>query len=156
MRKIILFVAVALAATTAIAVRWGNGAQSLPAIEQSRVVQDKCEFDADLAFREWLEKRKAEAAFWDEDVGKLTANYHSYFSPTLHHCLMLIEETASSERGVERVSFIVDLTKQHEYAFYLANKNEVVVCELKPTAHYETFCKTRSEFDDFVAAYMGE
>jgi hypothetical protein len=33
---------------------------------------------------------------------------------------------------------------------------ELVVCELKPTVIQPTLCKTRDEFDNFVAAYMDE
>lgn len=145
-----------IAGMMAIAALWADRAQSLAVQEQSRVLQARCEFDANIAFREWFEMRNAEARFWDEDLEKLTADYHSYFSPGLRHCLMLVEQTASSKRGFERVSFIVDLTEQREYAFYLADKNDVVVCELKPTVHHESLCKARDEFDNFIAAYMGE
>jgi hypothetical protein len=69
---------------------------------------------------------------------------------------MLVEESASKKGELERVSFIVDITEQREYAYYLADNNEVVVCELKPTVNHETFCETRDEFDNFVAAYMDD
>ena len=146
----------ASAAIMAIVVSWGAGAQSLTVQEQSHVLQDKCEFHANLAFREWFEYRKAEAHFWDEDLERLTADYHSYYSTRLRHCLMLVEESALSKRCLERVSFIVDITEQREYAYYLADNDEVVVCELKPTINHETFCQTREEFDNLVAAYMDE
>jgi hypothetical protein len=148
--------AAAIAAMTAIVVSWGAGAQSLAVQEGLHVLQDKCEFHANLAFREWFEYRKAEARFWDEDLERLTADYHSNYSTRLRHCLMLVEESALSKQGLARVSFIVDITEQREYAFYQADQNEVIVCELKPTVNQETFCKTRDEFDNFVTTYMDE
>jgi hypothetical protein len=69
---------------------------------------------------------------------------------------MLVEESASSKQGLSRVSFIFDIADRREYAFYLADENKIIVCELKQTADHETFCKTRDEFNNFVAAYMGE
>lgn len=131
-------------------------APSIAAQQQPRVVQDKCEFRANIAFREWFELRKAEAEFWDEDVENLAADYHGYYSGRLQRCLMLVEESASSKRGLERVSFVVDITEQREYAYYLADNNEVVICELKPAINHEIFCKNRDEFNVFVAARMDE
>ena len=156
MWKIISCAVAAIAVTMAIVASWGTGAQSPAVQEQSSVPGDKCEFHADLAVREWFELRKAEAHFWDENLEKLTADYHSYYSSRLRHCLVLVEESASSKRGLERVSFVVDITEQREYAYYLADNNDVVVCELKPAITHETFCKTRNEFDNFIAAYMDE
>ncbi len=146
----------AATAIFAIVASRGPAVPSIAAQEQPRVLEDKCEFRADIAFREWFELRKAEAEFWDEDVENLTADYHGYYSGRLHHCLMLVEESASSKRGLERVSFVVDITEQREYAYYLADNNAVVICELKPAFNHEIFCKNRDEFDDFVAAYMDE
>ena len=148
--------AAAIATMTAIVVSWGAEAQSLAVQERLHVLQDKCEFHANLAFREWFEYREAAAYFWDEDVERLTADYHSHYSTRLRQCLMLVEESASKNGGLERVSFIVDIPEQREYAYYLADNNEVVVCELKPTVIQQTLCKTRDEFDNFVAAYMDE
>ncbi len=118
-------------------------------------LQGKCEFRANLEFREWLEDRKAEAHFWDEDLERLTADYHSYHNSRLHHCLMLVEESALSKQGLSRVSFIFDLTDRRDYAFYLADENKVIVGELKPTTNHESFCKTRDEFNNFVTSIHG-
>ncbi len=138
------------AVIAAVLVGQGAGAQSLV------VVQDKCDFHANLEFREWLDDRKAEANFWDEDLERLTADYHSYYNTTLQHCLMLVEESASSKQGLSRVSFIFDIANRREYAFYLSDENKVIVCELKPTGSCKTFRDQRDEFNNFVAAYMGE
>ncbi len=152
----IISCACAATALIAIVASWGRAAPSVAVREQPGVVQDKCEFRANIAFREWFELRKAEAQFWNEDVDNLTADYHGYYSGRLQSCLILVEESASSKRGLERVSFVVDITGQREYAYYLADNNEVVVCELKPAINHQSFCKTRNEFDDFIAAYMDE
>lgn len=53
--------AAAIAAMTAIVVSWGAEAQSLAVQERLHVLQDKCEFHANLAFPEWFEYREAAA-----------------------------------------------------------------------------------------------
>ncbi len=80
----IISCASAATAIIAIVASWGPPVQSVAgheqprALQDTRVLQDKCEFRANLAFREWFELRKAEAEFWDEDVENLTADYHGY------------------------------------------------------------------------------
>ena len=62
---------------------------------------------------------------------------------------------SSSDEDFSRTSYVVDATKpQREYAFYRDIGKTVLVCELVPSAAHMTICKSRKEFNVFVAKYM--
>ena len=60
----------------------------------------------------------------------------------------------------QRQSILVDANERRHYAIYIETqlaaepKPKLDVCELIPGMRLKTVCRTREEFDAFVATYM--
>lgn len=112
------------------------------------------------------EKNKADAAVTELLEGKpAESTYQSHYNTKLKQCLMLIKRSRdfSLDKTMLYEWYLVDAVERRYYAFYGENmryeggpKRTFESCELTPSLRQKTLCKTREEFDAFVAEYMEE
>jgi hypothetical protein len=98
------------------------------------------------------------------------ADYKSHYNAKLEKCMMLITRSeVFSDVGVAwKQWFLVDAIERRYFATYAEGKLidpelakrtgqrnvETPSCELTPSIRQKTICKTRAEFEAFVAEYM--
>jgi hypothetical protein len=151
-KTVALFVLIALAAC------------ANPAHSQSLDVQERCAAEADNTFRQ-LESEHGAKYDFATLIPRAVGNFQSHYNTRLNRCLLLVSRVtvippAANLSNQLRQSFLVDANERRYYASYvetqLASETEPKIdrCELRPTILYKTVCKTRSEFDAFVAAYL--
>jgi hypothetical protein len=138
-------------------------------------LQDKCASQARKSFQELLDEIKAvNSKVLQLLGGELSSStYQSHYNAKLNRCLMLMtvfyNYPGDQHNAVD--VFLLDANERRFYATYgekmsyeaaLAEhtgkkvSGDVVVCELTPSLRQKTLCKTRVEFDGFVAGYMEE
>ena len=131
---------------------------------QTLDLQAMCATQARKAFQEW-EKDQNEPKY-KSSFPLVSADYQSHYNTKIKKCLVLIEANHSATKN-EQISTSVLLTDAFErrvYANYLwiSRPNKMywevppMTCELLPSLRDQKQCKTREEFDAFVADYMEE
>ena len=140
---------------------WGTAAYS-----QSLDLQERCASNARKTFQELEDESRAK---YDPStlVQKAVSNYQSHYNTRLNRCLILIHRLSvlplsTNLSNQARQSILVDANERRYYATYIETqlaeetKSKVEKCELRPGARQQTICKTREEFDGFVARYLEE
>ena len=131
---------------------------------QSLDVQERCASQARKAFQELEEVNRAEYS-QSTLIRKGVSDYQSHYNTKLDRCLMLIHRRSfvplsANLSDQQRQSVLVDANERRYYAIYVEtqlaveSKPRVDVCELVPGMRLKTVCKTRDEFDAFVATYI--
>ena len=122
------------------------------AVAQPLTQQAQCAAQAKTEYveaqAEWKQKRGGAQV--------VTSNYSSHYNTKLQKCLMLLSMTTTSETHKDAEIFtLTDAYERRGYAFYFSEGGDARPnCFLWPT-HTETiYCKTRAEFDEFIASYM--
>jgi hypothetical protein len=138
-------------------------------------LQEKCASQARKSFQELLDEIKADNSKLLQLLGGelSSSTYQSHYNGKLNRCLMLMTvgyNYSADHYNAEDV-FLVDANERRIFATYGERKSyeaalaehagkkvsgDVVVCELAPSLRQKTACKTRVEFDAFVAGYMEE
>lgn len=131
---------------------------------QSLDVQERCASQARKAFQELEDENRAR---YDQStlIQKGVSDYQSHYNTKLDRCLMLIHRRSfiplsASLSDQQRQSVLVDANERRYYAIYFETqlavepKPKIGMCELVPGMRLKTVCKTREEFDAFVASYM--
>ncbi len=94
----------------------------------------------------------------------ISGDYQSHYNVKLGKCLMLIERTDMLDSQSITTAYVVDANERRQYAIYVWMSREgkkywevpPMACELTPSFREKRSCKTREEFDDFIAPYMEE
>ena len=90
----------------------------------------------------------------------LSSHYQSHYNINLKRCLVLIEThrfMAGFNTNAHSVT-LLDAHDKNQYGKYLlfSSHDVPVKCELSPPHQQMTICKSRAQFDAFVAKYMTE
>jgi len=90
----------------------------------------------------------------------LSSRYQSHYNINLKRCLVLIEThrfMAGFNTNAHSVT-LLDAHDKNQYGKYLlfSSHDVPVKCELSPPHQQMTICKSRAQFDTFVAKYMTE
>jgi len=131
---------------------------------QSLEVQELCASQARKAFQEFESQHSAEYRA-STLMQRGASDYQSHYNTKLDRCLMLIHRKsfvplAASLSDQQRQSILIDANERRTYAVYIetqlaAEPNpKLDKCELVPGMRLKTVCRTRDEFDAFVAAYI--
>jgi hypothetical protein len=131
---------------------------------QSLDVQERCASQARKAFQEQEDENRARSN-QSTLIQKGVSNYQSHYHTKLDRCLMLIDRRSfvplsTNLSDQQRQSVLVDANERRHYAIYIETqlavetKPRIDLCELVPGMRLKTVCKTREEFDAFVATYM--
>lgn len=138
---------------------------------QSLDVQERCASLARTTFEELEREAKANQSklLGENSSG---ASYQSHYNVKLHRCFMFVSKSeVFSEVGIaSHTWFLIDAVERRFLGAYTEGKvidserakrtgqrNSLVpTCELTPTFGQKSLCKTREEFDAFVAGYMDE
>jgi hypothetical protein len=134
-----------------------------PAHAQTLDQQERCAMEAKRSFQEIQAHDLAE----QKQVGgqRTSADYQSHYNTKTGKCLMLVETTDMLAGGTSSTTaYLMDANERRQYATYLwmSRKDKKywevppTVCELDPSLREKQTCKTREEFDGFVAGYLEE
>lgn len=142
-----------------------SAARSQSSLDQ----QAQCAALAKKSFEEFESEAKANA---EKLLGEriLGADYQSHYNSRLEKCFMLINQASnlSAIGTILHQYFLLDAIERRYYGSYGFNQvadrslaertgqTKYEWCELEPTMGQKTVCKTRKEFDAFVAKYMDE
>jgi hypothetical protein len=130
---------------------------------QSLDQQERCASQAKRSFQE----RQASDLAEQKQVGgnRISADYQSHYDTKIGKCLMLVETNDMISGGTSSITaYLIDANERRPYASYvwMSRKDKKywevppVACELSPSLRDKRDCKTREEFDAFVAKYMDE
>ena len=138
--------------------------QGAIAQSQSLTVQEQCASQARKTFQE-LETESRAQYDPSTSVSRGISDYQNHYNAKLDKCLMLINRRSPvplSENlsDQQRQSILIDANERRRYASYVetqlaAEPNpKLDKCELVPAMRLKTVCKSREEFEAFVAPYM--
>ena len=133
---------------------------------QSLDVQERCASQARRAFQDLENENRAEYNQSTSIHGGVS-DYQSHYNTKLDRCLVLIHRKSfiplsSNLSDQQRQSFLLDANERRYYAIYIETQlaaepqPKLDKCELAPGMRLKSACKTRDEFDAFVATYMEE
>lgn len=136
---------------------------------QSLDMQARCASLARKTFEDFENEAKAnQTALLGESHG--SADYQTHYNTKLKKCMMLItrSQVFSAVGTAWTFWFLEDAVERRFFATYsearlldpeLAKRTgqrNLPICELTPSVRQKTLCKTREEFDAFVAEFMEE
>jgi hypothetical protein len=147
------------ALTTALTVIFIANAGHAQTLDQ----QEKCAIEAKRSYQDIQAHDLAE----QKQVGgqRISADYQSHYNTKTGKCLMLVETTDMLGGGTSSTAaYLMDANERRPYATYLwmSRKDKKywdvppTACELNPSLREKRTCKTREEFDGFVAGYLEE
>jgi hypothetical protein len=127
-------------------------------------LQATCAAQAKKAFDDWESKFQKGADAAGEKYKTVSRNYQSYYNSKLNKCFVLVETNRMLGEDSITSVYLADPYERRTYADYLwiwrENKGYSETppskCELVPSLREKRDCKTREEFDAFVAGYMEE
>jgi hypothetical protein len=125
--------------------------------------QERCAVQAKRSFQERQARDLAEI----KQMGgsqRISGDYQSHYFTKTGKCLMLIETTDMMGGTSSNTAYLIDANEGRSYATYvwMSRKDKKywevppTACELSPSLRDKKNCKTREEFDAFVAGYMEE
>jgi hypothetical protein len=105
---------------------------------------------------------QAEAAFQEYKGGAHppgSSDYQSHYNKILNKCFILVNQQSELNKQPAMAIELYDAIERRVLASYIQltkeGKQYQLNCELKPTPQEkETICKSKQEFDAFVAKYM--
>ena len=136
---------------------------------QSLDLQERCASLARKTFEDFENEAKANQS---NLLGtKISgADYQTHYNTKLKKCMILIAQSLdfSAVGTASNLWFLEDAIERRGFATYSEGKlvdpelakqtgqRNLQICELTPSGRQKTLCKTREEFDAFVAEYMEE
>lgn len=124
---------------------------------QSLDLQEQCASQARKTFGELKSEYQAVQSPLLLEPGVVDGDYQSHYNTKLKRCLILITLSGSYSTDIivfYSQWFLVDANERRYYAYYYESKSSAVRCELTPSFVQNLPCKTREDFDAFVAPYM--
>jgi hypothetical protein len=142
-----------------IAIAFGSIARA-----QSLDQQERCAQQAKRAYAELDAQYGAETQEMGIKTVHISGDYQSHYNVKLGKCLMLVERRDMLGSQSTTTAYVMDANERRQYATYVWMSREgkkywevpPMTCELTPSLREKRFCKTREEFDEFVAPYMEE
>jgi hypothetical protein len=127
-------------------------------------VQERCAWQARRAFQELESENRAEFRP-SASIRPGVSDYQSHYNTKLDRCLMLIHRKtfvplSANLSDQQRQSVLVDANERRYYAIYIESQlaaepnPRLDTCELIPGMRLKTTCKSREEFDAYVANYI--
>jgi hypothetical protein len=131
---------------------------------QSLDQQERCAQQAKRAYAERDAQDCAEMQKMGTGMSRFSGDYQSHYNVKLGKCLMLVETTDMRGEQSTTTAYVMDANERRPYATFVWMSREEkkywevppMACELTPSLREKRFCKTREEFDEFVAPYMEE
>lgn len=131
---------------------------------QSLDQQERCAQEAKRAFTEKDAQDRLDMQKTGIGHSRVIGDYQSHYNVKHGKCLMLVETTDMSGSQSITTAYVTDANEGRLYAIYGWMSREgkkywevpPMTCELTPSLREKRFCKTREEFDEFVAPYMEE
>ena len=127
--------------------------------------QERCAMQAKRSFQERQARDLAEQKQMGGTSQRFSSDYQSHYYTKTGKCLMLVETTEMTAFGNSATTaYLIDANEGRPYASYewMSRKDKKywevppTVCELSPSLLDKRNCKTREEFDAFVAGYLEE
>jgi hypothetical protein len=144
-----------------IAIAFGSIARA-----QSLDQQERCAQQAKRAYADEMTATALDAQNGAETqkIVHISSDYQSHYNVKLGKCLMLVEKRDMLGSQSTTIAYVMDANERRQYATYVWMSREgkkywevpPMACELTPNLREKRFCKTREEFDEFVAPYMEE
>jgi len=113
--------------------------------------QEKCAVSARRAFFEdnQLDTNKK------TNARTVSSDYQSHYNPKIDHCLILVRRITFINHKMESEAYLADAIERRTYAYLFEQEGKILGYTLTPSiAKPINYCKTRDEFDQFVAGYM--
>ena len=118
--------------------------------------QERCALQAKRFFQEEFAEETDDLA---RQLGpkRISSSYQSRYNTKSNRCFVLVEIRSSTGGHISMSTHLVDANERRYYAYYvwIDDKNPAI-CELSRSFRDKELCKTREEFDGFVAGYMEE
>jgi hypothetical protein len=124
--------------------------------EKSPDPQAACVVEAEAAFAELGRESKAVLERLQVPFDLTAFDYQAHYSGKVERCLLLVRKTVSVLRTSSGTTYLIAAADRRMYALYSDTDGRMETCTLIPSIAETTTCKDRSEFDAFVAGYMGE
>lgn len=129
---------------------------------QSLDQQERCAQQAKRAYAELDAQNRSEMQKMGIGMNRLSSDYQSHYNVKLGKCLMLVETVDMLGSQSTTTAYVMDANERRQYATFMWISREgkkyweipPSMCELTPNLREKRFCKTREEFDEFVAPYM--
>lgn len=125
--------------------------------------QERCATQAKRAYQEIQASDLAEGKAIG--VSEIDSNYRSHYNTKMGKCLMLVKKNRMLGAGnSSTTAYLIDANERRPYATYvwISQKDKKYwevppsACELDRSLREKKTCKTREEFDAFVAGYLEE
>jgi hypothetical protein len=131
---------------------------------QSLDQQERCAQQAKRAYTEKDAQDRADMQKMGTGHSRAFGDFQSHYNVKLGNCLMLVETTDMSGSEFIKTAYITDANERRLYAIYVWMSKEgkkywevpPMSCDLIVSMLEKRACKTREEFDAFVAPYMEE
>jgi hypothetical protein len=131
---------------------------------QSLDQQEQCSQQAKHAYAEQEAQNRADTQEMGLKTVRMSGDYQSHYNVKLGKCLMLIERRDIVGSQFTTTAYVIDANERRQYATYVWMSRDgkkywevpPMACELNPSLREKRPCKTRDEFDEFVALYMEE
>lgn len=131
---------------------------------QSPDQQEQCAQLAKRVYAEFGVENAAETQKTGSKKVRILGDYQSHFNVKLGKCLMLIETRDMLDSQFIISAYVVDVNERRQYATYAWMSREgkkywevpPMACSLALSLRETRICKTRDEFDEFLAPYMEE
>ena len=126
--------------------------------------QERCATQAKRSFQDIAARDLAEQKQLGGMSRRISADYQSHYNTKIGKCLMLVETTDMLGGENSTTAYLIDANECRPYATYvwISRKDKKywevppTACELAPSLREKRDCKTREEFDAFVAEYLEE
>jgi hypothetical protein len=115
--------------------------------------QERCASSARKTFNEVQAEDNTEARKPNRTIRVFSSDYESHYNTKLNRCLVLVKKVLFVESKTGLTVYLVDANERREYAYYFDADGKILGCTLSASKPV-TYCKTKEEFDEFVARYM--
>lgn len=122
---------------------------------QSSDPQATCAAQADAAFTELGRESRAVLERLDVPFDITALDYQAHYSSKAGRCLLLVRKNLSVMHASSGTSYLIAAADRRMYALYVDTDGRMESCTLIPSIAEMRACKDRTEFDAFVAGYMG-
>jgi hypothetical protein len=129
---------------------------------QTLEYQAMCAAQAKKAFQEAVAEDKIQSQKFG--MTTLSFDYQSHYNTKIKKCLILTGQTFTAGKQPTTSIHLWDAFERREYATWLWTAHETkkyweqppISCELIANYQSKRYCKTKEEFDAFVAEFMEE
>ena len=121
---------------------------------QSDDLQETCAKQANTTFQELGREYAAALESMNVKFEIVSSDHLSHYSRKLNRCLLLIRKSTSLMQELSNTAYLLDANDRKMFALYIETGGSVTACTLTPTVRQSVSCKSREEFETFVAKYL--